>query len=107
MTFEAFAPELDCAGAAINAAGDQFMRLLAGRQGRNGVEFSVWVEQPDGQERRIFRRLLDPWSEPADRGDQHVVIPYVPRPGERLRFSSGPGGGAAYDWSYWTGIEVR
>jgi hypothetical protein len=73
----------------------------------DGVEFSVWVLQPDGQERRIYRRLLDPWQEPADRGDQHVVIPYAPRPGERLRFSSGPGGGAAYDWAYWTGIEVK
>jgi len=73
----------------------------------DGVEFSIWVEQPNGQERRIYRCLLDPWLELADRGDHHVVIPYKPQPGEKLRFSSGPGGGAAYDWSYWTGIEVR
>jgi len=73
----------------------------------DGVEFCIWVEQPDGQERRIYRRLLDPWEYPADRGDHHVVIPYVPRAGEKLRFSSGPGGSSAYDWSYWTGIEVK
>ena len=73
----------------------------------DGVEFSIWVEQPDGQERRIYRRLLDPWAEPADRGDQHAVVAYTPRPGERLRFTSGPGGGSAFDWAYWTGIEVK
>jgi hypothetical protein len=73
----------------------------------DGVEFSIWVEQPDGQERRIYRRLLDPWINAADRGDQQAVVAYTPRPGEKLRFTSGPGGGAAFDWSYWVGIEVK
>ena len=73
----------------------------------DGVEFSVWAELPDGSERRLFRRLLDPAQVAEDRGDQHAVIPYAPQPGEKLRFSSRPGGGSAFDWAYWTGIEVK
>ncbi len=73
----------------------------------DGVEFIVWGELPGGGERRIYHRLLEPLQNPADRGDQHAVIPYTPLPGEKLRFSSRPGGGSAFDWAYWTGIEVK
>lgn len=73
----------------------------------DGVEFIITGEQPDGSFRRLYRRVLEPMAEPADRGDQRVVIAYRPVPGERLRFSTRPGGGSAYDWSYWTRIDVR
>jgi hypothetical protein len=51
--------------------------------------------------------VLDPWQEAGDRGDQHDVIPYHPRPGETLRFSTRPYENAAYDWSYFVGINMR
>ncbi len=73
----------------------------------DGVDFSIWGELPDGSERRIYRRLLDPGQNSEDRGDQHVVVAYTPRPGETLRFSTRPGGSAAFDWSYWVKIEVK
>jgi hypothetical protein len=73
----------------------------------DGVEFTIWAQVPGMPERRLYRRLLDPWNEAADRGDQRVTLPYTPQPGERLRFSSGPAGSSAYDWSYWVSIEVK
>ena len=73
----------------------------------DGVEFSIEGESPNGQTRRLYRRLLDPGQNPEDRGDVREIISYHPLPGEVLRFSTRPGGGTAFDWSYWVGIEVR
>ncbi len=73
----------------------------------DGVEFSIHVEQPDGQTRRIYRRLLDPAREEKDRGDQHEVIPYTPQPGDSLRFSTRPFETSAFDWAYTIKIEVK
>ena len=73
----------------------------------NGVEFIIVGEIPDGPSREVYRRLLDPRQNPADRGDQLVAIPYTPRPGEVLRFSTRPNGDYAYDWAYWIDIDVE
>jgi hypothetical protein len=73
----------------------------------NGVEFIVTGETADGQHREIYRRLLDPVNEPADRGRQRETIPYQPLPGETLVFSTRPNSSAAYDWVYWARIEVK
>jgi hypothetical protein len=73
----------------------------------NGVEFLVHGEMPDGHGREIYRRVLDPRQNPGDRGDQHVVIPYAPLPGEILRFSTRPNGDYAFDWAYWAEIDVK
>jgi hypothetical protein len=73
----------------------------------DGVEFIILGEFPDGTNRPIYTRLLDPVRNPADRGDQHVVIPYKPEPGEMLRFSTRPNVGTAFDWAYTIGIEVK
>lgn len=72
----------------------------------NGVEFIVEGEMPDGQNRRIYYRILNPAENPKDRGDQHVVIPYTPQPGETLRFSTRTNDNAAYDWAYWINLKV-
>ncbi|MEJ1971471.1 MAG: hypothetical protein WDM96_02850 [Lacunisphaera sp.] len=71
------------------------------------MEFIVEGELPGGATRRVYYRLLDPFQNAGDRGDQHVVIPYVPRPGEVLRFSTRPNENSAYDWAYWIRIEVN
>jgi hypothetical protein len=73
----------------------------------NGVEFIVDGEQPDGTKRRIYRRVLDPMQIPADRGDQHVAIPYAPLPDEVLHFSTRPNENSAFDWAYWIDIKVQ
>lgn len=74
----------------------------------NGVEFLVLGEMPGGQTRQIYYRLLDPMANPKDRGDQRVVIPYAPQPGEVLRFSTRPNNDDyAFDWAYWIGIDVK
>jgi len=74
----------------------------------NGVEFIVEGETPGGQRRQIYRRLLDPVRDAADRGEQHEEIPYTPLPGETLQFSSRPyGNNYAFDWTYWVRIEVK
>ncbi len=73
----------------------------------NGVEFIIEGEQADGTKRRIYYRILDPVQKPADRGDQQVVIPYTPVPGEVLRFSTRPNDNSAFDWAYWIGMKVE
>lgn len=73
----------------------------------DGVEFSIEGETPDGQLRRIYRRILDPWQNTSDRGDQHETIPYQPLPGETLRFSTRPGETSAFDWAYIIEVKVQ
>ena len=73
----------------------------------NGVEFIIDAEMPDGANRRIYRRLLDPRESLHDRGEQHETIPYTPRPGEVLHFSTRPNGNFAFDWAYWSRLTVK
>jgi len=73
----------------------------------NGVEFLVTGEMPDGSSRPVYRRVLDPVRQPADRGRQREVIPYAPREGESLHFATRPNGSYAFDWAYTAKIEVR
>jgi Dolichyl-phosphate-mannose-protein mannosyltransferase len=73
----------------------------------DGVEFIVAGEMPDGNRRQIFRRVLDPVNQPADRGHQHEIIPYQPLPGESLVFSNRPNLSESYDWAYWLRIDVK
>jgi hypothetical protein len=73
----------------------------------DGVEFLITGETPDGHQRQIYRRVLDPVRTPADRGRQHEVIPYRSLPGETLKFSDRPNLNSAYDWAYWARIEVK
>ena len=73
----------------------------------DGVEFSVHGELPGGQTRELYRRVLDPWQIPGDRGDQHATVPYQPLPGEMLKFSTRPGQSSAFDWAYTIGIQVQ
>lgn len=73
----------------------------------DGVDFYVRGELPDGQQREIYHRLLDPNQRDRDRGPQHEVISYQPVAGETLHFFSRSPGSKAYDWVFCKGIEVR
>lgn len=73
----------------------------------DGVEFKIVGETPDGNRRRIFDRVVDPANRPEDRGQQHTVLAYEPRPGEHLIFSSRPNLSYSYDWAYWARVEVK
>jgi hypothetical protein len=73
----------------------------------NGVEFLIQGELPGGESRIIHRRILDPSAIPGDQGDQHEMIPYVPRQGEKLRFSTRDNGHPAFDWAYIVDILVH
>lgn len=73
----------------------------------DGVVFAVTGEMPDGSSRVVFQRLLDPVRNPSDRGRLREEIPYEPRPGEMLHFTSRPNIHLSYDWVYWSRIEVK
>ncbi len=74
----------------------------------DGVEFVI-TEHNGSATKEIYRRLLDPEKNPADRGTQVLRLPYQPAAGGELVFSTGPGplGSFAYDWAYWQKIEIR
>jgi hypothetical protein len=84
-----------------------FFPAASERGGSDGVEFTLTGETADGGRRELYRRLLDPAHQPKDRGRQTEVLPYAPRLGEVLQFSTRPNKNAAYDWVYWAGITVQ
>ncbi len=73
----------------------------------DGVEFTITGEMPDGSERVIYRRVLDPWRKPSERGDLHETVDYHAQPGEVLRFSTGPYETSERDWAYTAEIRVQ
>ncbi len=79
-----------------------------GKNGRtDGVEFAVLAIKPGGAREVVFKRMLDPTNRLADRGVQREVVHHQMVPGEILEFSTAPGVGRAFDWAYWTRIDVR
>jgi hypothetical protein len=72
-----------------------------------GVILKVVGLLPDGTQRVIFERSLDPVAVEADRGDQRASIAFQASPGEMLQFSVRPRFGYAYCWTYWKKIEVK
>ena len=77
----------------------------------DGVEFFVETVSPRGEVAPLFRRLLQPLSNPAHRGMQRARV-YLPphlAPGSLLRFrtETGPSGNGAWDQSYLTRIQIK
>ena len=60
----------------------------------NGVEFLIYGETANGPRRQIFRRLLDPANQPADRG-------------QRREGAVAPGGSPVATTSFRVGEPVR
>jgi hypothetical protein len=73
----------------------------------DGVDFIIVEKRPEGTEREIYRRTLDPVGLVADRGLQSVSLPYHPAPGARLVFMTRPHNTYSYDWAYWRKIEIK
>jgi hypothetical protein len=69
----------------------------------DGAVFRVQLMQPGKEDRAIFERFLQPGTKPGDRGPQLEMLnlPQI-SPGDRLLVSidAGPGGNAAWDWTY-------
>ena len=65
---------------------------------------AIIIDLMEGETKReIYRRLLDPVREPADRGMQHENLTLPPyKAGARLLLLSDPGeyGDTAWDWLY-------
>jgi hypothetical protein len=73
----------------------------------DGVEFVITGETAAGGRRELYRRLLDPLHQPADRGLQSLRLPYRPHAGETLVFSTRRHGTLALDWVYWRRVVVH
>lgn len=74
----------------------------------NGAEFIVyWFNGVEKTE--LFRRYLNPVENPADRGVQKFKVSLKGLTGGRLgmRIDPGPNGNFAWDWTWWSGIEIK
>lgn len=74
----------------------------------DGAEFLVLWHTADGRQEVLFRRLLKPRDEAADRGVQSFSVSFPANPGE-LEFviTPGPDGNSASDWTYWRHLRLE
>lgn len=72
----------------------------------DGAEFSVEWIGADGQQKVLFKRLLQPTTTAADQGRQSFDVA-IPSGGGRLtlRINPGPRGDISFDWAYWTDVR--
>ncbi len=76
----------------------------------DGANFIVELQPQDGPPRELFRRLVDPANQPADRSNLHARLPLpAVRAGDRLvlRTDPGPYGNNAWDWCYVTRVQLK
>jgi hypothetical protein len=75
----------------------------------DGVDFTITWLAPDGETEELYHRFLNPVPTPADRGMQNLSIAPPRVKGGKLIFRTqpGPNGNTAFDWAYWTDIEIR
>lgn len=88
----------------------RFGLLDAAHQNGNatdGVEFVVEYVPVSGAATVLFRRLLEPVTEPRDRGLQSFSVPLPPAAAGRviLRTQNPAGHNAAWDWSLWSDLR--
>ena len=78
------------------------------RSPSDGAAFIIRWRGADGQERELFRRLLQPLGTPADRGLHEFRVSVPPGEGE-LEFVTDPGptGNSACDWTYWSDLQLE
>lgn len=73
----------------------------------DGAEFIISERSPDGSEKTIYRRSLDPFTNNQDRGMQTLDLPWQFAPGAEIVFSTKSGPGSAFDWCYWGRIRIE
>lgn len=73
----------------------------------DGVELLVVFQPSSGPAAELFRRPLDPFNHPRDRGEQTSTIELPPAlPGRLIvRLLSGPANNNSYDWAYWSRFD--
>jgi hypothetical protein len=76
-----------------------------GKGNTTGVEFRVSVGT-GASARTLWSRVLDPKRLPSDRGDHEAVVDVPDGVAGPLRFETLPGADGAWDWSYWSDVEV-
>ena len=74
----------------------------------DGVEFTLDWSGADGRSTRLFTRLIQPATVPADRGFQGFDVA-LPQNGGRLilRTNPGPNNDLSFDWAFWGHATLR
>ena len=72
----------------------------------DGVDFVIFAEKADGSRRELWRDEVTPAEVEADRGLQTGEGEFTIEPGEQLIFASRERSNGAFDWAYFTSIEV-
>ena len=73
----------------------------------DGAEFTIAEQRPDGTERVVYHRRLDPFNGTGDQGLQQVNLSYTASVGAELVFRTGFGSGGSFDWCYWGKIRIE
>jgi hypothetical protein len=75
----------------------------------DGAEFIIRWRPDGGEEQVLFRRLLRPRDEPADRTVHPFRVALPPHRGGELELVIGPGPyeNTASDWTYWSDLLLE
>jgi hypothetical protein len=75
----------------------------------DGISIEIVHEFPNGTQRLLYHRQLDPAHEPNDRGPQSIRLS-LPQPFAGrllLRLGNGPAGNPTNDWAYWRSVGIN
>ena len=74
----------------------------------NGAEYSIYWSNGSARQ-ELFKRFLDPVHNAGDRGLKSFKVDLTPLKGGRLYFHVDPGpyGNYGWDWTAWSGIEIK
>ena len=72
----------------------------------DGVDFVIFAESENGEQRELWRDEVNPAEIESDRGLQTGESNLELRPGEQLIFACRTRENGAFDWAYFTSIEV-
>ena len=84
-------------------------KAFAGAEKSDGVVVEIFEELPSGLRRLLYQRSLRPATDAADCTVQTIELSGL-RPVTGMlvfRFSPGPAGNTAYDWSFWTHLRIE
>ena len=75
----------------------------------DGVDVVIVERLPEGGQRVLFQRSLDPLHQPADRGPQTITFALKQPVRSTLVFGiyPGPANNVTCDWAYWQRITIR